>query len=73
MSKKSIFNKLVIYDISQDVFLPSTKNNIQRNIIIERDNIWMNADDVYTFDELIKNEIPLPVFDFINIYRYLWA
>jgi hypothetical protein len=68
MSKKSIFNKLVIYDIAQDVFLSSSKNNIQRNII-ERDNIWMNADDVYTFDELTKNEIPLPIFDFIDIYR----
>lgn len=68
MSKTSIFNKLVIYDIKRDIFLSSSKSNVQKNIS-EKNLLWMTGEDLYTFSDFIKDDVPLPSFNFIDIYR----
>ena len=68
MSKTSIFNKLVIYDIKRDIFLSSSKSNVQKNIS-DKNLLWMTGEDLYTFSDFIKDDVPLPSFNFIDIYR----
>ena len=68
MSKTSIFNKLVIYDTHRNLFLSSSKSNVQKNIS-DKKLLWMTTEDIYTFSDFIKNDVQLPSFHFIDIYR----